>query len=99
MKEAKLIPSAARKQTETEQRNALNNWADHVLKRSGMFDLLRAAMTLELLDAVKFDASDARWRQWLGRPARCSERQCQAWALHDREQACTLRNRRKSSRA
>jgi hypothetical protein len=54
----KLTPPAAPKQSETEQRNALNTWADEVLDRAGMFALLRAATTLVELDAVKFDAGN-----------------------------------------
>ena len=43
--------------------------------------------------------SDARRSERIGRAARFSERQLQAWVLDHREQACTQRNRRQSSRA
>ena len=43
--------------------------------------------------------SDARRSERIGRAARFSERQLQAWILDYREQACTQRNRRQSSRA
>jgi hypothetical protein len=46
-------------QDQTEQRTALNDWADKVLESSGLFDALRHAMTLEELDAIKFDAGNS----------------------------------------
>jgi hypothetical protein len=46
-------------QDQAEQRNALIDWADKVLESSGLFDALRHAMTLEDLDAIKFDAGNS----------------------------------------
>ena len=46
-------------QDQTEQRTALNDWVDKVLESSGLFDALRHAMTLEELDAIKFDAGNS----------------------------------------
>jgi hypothetical protein len=46
-------------QDQTEQRTALNDWADKMLESSGLFDALRHAMTLEELDAIKFDAGNS----------------------------------------
>ena len=46
-------------QDQTEQRQALNIWADGVLESSGLFDALRHAMTFEELDAIKFDAGNS----------------------------------------
>ena len=43
--------------------------------------------------------SDARRSERIGRAARFSERQLQAWVLDHREQTRTQRNRRTSSRA
>lgn len=40
---------------QAKQREALNDWADEVLETAGLFDALRHTMTLEELDAIKFD--------------------------------------------